>query len=525
MQLVHQYILESARRHPDKPAIVCDGKQYSYAELVTKINALADMFVVEGLHKGERVLILLRDKLDFVTACYAVIRAGGIAVPLPESTSLSTVQHIAKNCDPTMVLTSNSDLRDLPLLRDKLSCNFFFMEENALPSIRHTFVTSTSYAGGSADDIDRITKLMDLRQDDGALILHTSGTSGQKKGVLLTHRNLIRETANINQFTKSDSHLREFVALPLEQSFGFGRVRCVHFIGGTIVLLNGPPNPINVIQSILMNQCNGLSADPATFSLYFGLVEDLLRRIGPQMRLIELGNSPMPLVQKKKLLETFPNARICMHYGLTEASSSTSIDFPSERKRLDTAGRRSPHAEITICDDSGQRLERGKAGEILVRGDHVTPGYWNNPELTKQSFLDGHWLKTGDIGILDKDGYLIVLGRKDEMINASGIRISPLEIEEKIHEAYPESEICVVGIPDPSGAGGDIPVLCYIPRNGKTIIPSELSSLLAKRLDPNKIPRIVYRVDHFPQIENKIARHELRKRLLEGIPYPVRQLM
>jgi len=192
------------------------------------------------------------------------------------------------------------------------------------------------------------------------------------------------------------------------------------------------------------------------------------------------------------------------------------MEFHVDRKRTLTVGRAAPYAEISIIDDVGDRVGKGQAGQIIIRGEHSFSGYW---QQNNQGFSVSEpplWFHTGDIGILDKDGYLCVLGRKDEIINMAGLKISPIEVEEKIRELYPDIEICIVGLPDPAGIVGEIPVLCCIEDNGKRIITSELSANLSTRLNKDKIPRIVYRVERFPKINNIIARHELRKQLLEG---------
>ena len=156
-------------------------------------------------------------------------------------------------------------------------------------------------------------------------------------------------------------------------------------------------------------------------------------------------------------------------------------------------------------------------GEILVRGDHIAARYWQNEAANMQRYTEDNWFKTGDYGFLDEEGCPHLLGRKDEMINMDGVMISSLEVEGRIREAYLESEICVVGVPDPAGIVGEIPVLCYVGKNGGIITPSDLSRALSARLDRNQIPRIVYRIESLPITENgKVSRRELRKKIIAG---------
>jgi acyl-CoA synthetase (AMP-forming)/AMP-acid ligase II len=277
-----------------------------------------------------------------------------------------------------------------------------------------------------------------------------------------------------------------------------------------------------LVQNILKHECDAISSAPSGFAMFFGRLEFLLQRVSARIRLIELGSVPMPLDHQMKLLEIFPSARICMHYGAVEASSSTFIELRKEQRKLHTVGRPSPNVAISIRDDQGRRLGPMQMGEIIVRGDHVAARYWQNEAANMQRYTEDNWFKTGDYGFLDEEGYLHLLGRKDEMINMDGIMISSLEVEERIREAYPDSEICVVGVPDPAGVVGEIPVLCYVAKNGGIITPSDLSRVLSARLDRNQIPRIVYRIEGFPKTEDgKVLRRELRKKIIAGSVHKV----
>ena len=525
MQLVHQYVLESAFRYPEKSALVCDNREVTYATLIANMYALSDVCVVEGLRKGDRVLIMLRDKADFIIAAYAVIRAGGIAVPITERSLLENVQQIAKDCSPFAVITSRNDLIHHPLLRDKLSCNFLFMDDVIKTENRFSPLTGSFHHLESSDSLDRIAKLMNLNENDGALVLYTANSAGNLHGAVFTHKSLIYSSITINSINQTNQNLREFIMHPLSQSTGFVRLRCVLFAGGTAVFDNNPqPSPVQLMQHILQHSCNGISATPEFIStLKEHRDEPLMKRMGTEIHFVEFGASSVTVAEKKQILDMFPVAQIYQQYGSTEVPCSTYMEIHNDRKKIPTVGRAAPYAQISVTDDSGNRLGKGQAGHIIIRGNHGFSGYWQQDNDGFAASETPVPFSAGDIGFLDKDGYLCVLGRKDEIINMAGLKISPIEVEEKIHEIYPDIEICVVGLPDPSGIVGEIPVLCCIADNGKKIITSELSSNLSTRLDKNKIPRIVYRLERFPRVNNVIARGELRKQLLEGTAYSVQQ--
>jgi long-chain acyl-CoA synthetase len=238
----------------------------------------------------------------------------------------------------------------------------------------------------------------------------------------------------------------------------------------------------------------------------------VLRRIGPQIETIELGSAFMSPQQKAALLEIFPRARVCMHYGLTEASRSTFLEFRSESQKLDTVGRASPNVVIEIRDANFRPCPPGEQGEIVVRGGHVTQGYFRDDERTRAAFTDDGAFRTGDYGFMDDEGYVHLLGRKDELINKGGIKISPLELEEKLREVYPDLDFCVVGVPDPEGLAGEVPVMAYVATIELSL--GDVLSALAQKVERSKLPTAIAKVDTIPRTANgKPMRRVLREQL------------
>ena len=513
-RLVHETLFQTAEQYPRNMAVICDGQATTYAELISEIKPLSEMLVDGGLVSGDRVAVLLADKKDFLVACYAVMAAGGIAVPVHEGCAPDTVEEIARDCEPRFLVAGTSDLDQFPDLAGKLRTSLVCFRNGRSATGKESYLVSDEriFAGNGS------TKTKDGHADNGAMILYTSGTSGKRKGVCLTHRNLMQASVNINAFMNIDGPVTEFVSVPLTHSFGFGRARCVFLVGGTLVFSNGMLNPVTMTHVIRENECDAISAVPSGIAMFFGRFEHLLSQIGGRIRFMEFGSAPMPKEHKLKLVEMFPSARICMHFGLTEASRSTFIEFHSERHKLETVGRASPNVELSILDPVGVSQAAGENGEIAVRGKHVTNSYWDNPELTEERISRDGWLRTGDFGFLDEDGYLHLRGRKDDMINMGGIKISPLEIEEPLRTVLPSVELCVVGYPDPQGIAGEIPVLCYETSGDRKIQQSELMDLLSTRVDRFKIPRLAVPLHRLPKTNNqKIKRQEVRQLVMEHL--------
>ncbi|MBK7857965.1 MAG: AMP-binding protein [Archangiaceae bacterium] len=506
-KLPHDALYYAALSNPAKEAIVTDTRQVSYAELWRRIGCVGRALAApeHGLKAGDRVLFLTGSKVDFLTVFYACLTRGLVAVPLTDGAARATVLDLAEACEARVLVAERAlvDAFTPPLPKQ-------------LKVLDPVELLSVPAAPSSRFERDFVNER--IAPNDTALLLFTSGTTAKKKAVRLTHHNLNEATRNINAFMRIDPSIREFVAIPLGHSFGLGRARAVFAVGGTLVLQDGPLNPAAMVKMIESQRCDALSVVPAGLALFQGPLEALLRRVGPRLKVLELGSAPMSATDKRRLLELFPNARVCMHYGLTEASRSAFMEFRAEQHKLDTVGRASPNVTLTLVNPDGTEAAPGEPGEIVVKGAHVTAGYWNNELLNARAFTEDGAFRTGDYGVLDADGYLRLLGRNDEMINSGGIKISPLELEAKIREVYPQLDCCVVGVPDPAGLAGEVPVVAYA---GDGVPPlNDFLLALAQRVERPKLPYALVQVAKIPRTDNgKAIRKELR-RLLVSVPRP-----
>lgn len=492
--LVHEAVFRAATERSSQPAVICDGQPITYGAFTLSVACLAERLQIEP---GARVLVMLDDKVRYLIAFYAVMTAGGVAVPLAESAGDDTKAEVLAHAQPSAAITGTKTATKLAA---------------ALERGRVVAVPFDALSSGSAIPKSHL----DAQDADApALLLYTSGTSSKRKGVLLSHRSLVQASRNINEFMSTDETIREYVTVPLTHSFGLGRARCVLGAGGTLVVHNGYFNAAAMLQSLNRHACNALSWVPSGVALSLGRFEQELRAAGPRILWMELGSEPMAAEQKRFLLEIFPEAHICMHYGLTEASRSTFLDLRADTHKLDTVGRPSPHVEIAVLDEAGEIQGPGTNGEIAVRGAHVMVGYWRDPNLNDGRLTETGFLRTGDYGFLDEEGYLHLLGRQDELINMGGIKISPAEVEEAVRRAVPGLECCVIAIPDPERVMGQVPALCYVNTDGPPLRLAHLHKLIGTRLERTKYPRVLYGIPEIPRTANgKVRRKELLDRLL-----------
>jgi long-chain acyl-CoA synthetase len=289
----------------------------------------------------------------------------------------------------------------------------------------------------------------------------------------------------------------ELVCMPLTHSFAFARVRCVLAARGTAVLMSGLARPDDLFAALARHRVDSIGLVPIACRMLIDHYRARLAELGPQIRHIELGSDFLHRRYKEDLLELFPRARICMHYGLTEASRSAFIELRSEREMLDTIGRPTPGVEVAVLD-----------GEICVRGPTLMLGYWRKPELTAEAMRDG-WLHTGDLGSRDGAGYLRLLGRRSEVFKVAGLGVAPQEIE-AVLAAHPDVADAAVAARASHTTTAVELVAFVVARSGARPDPAELRKLCRAELESHKVPARIVVVAALPRTASgKLQRQEL----------------
>ena len=348
MPYLNKYFLESSQNYPERIALKSHELSLTYRELALRVDRLAEELILQGLERGDRVLLLLQDKIDLLVALIAVMHAGGIAVPVRESFTAEAFDRAANDCHPLTAVSHRKQLIAFPALGDKMNCRVIFIEEIDLEAGETTAVAGDVHVqfGGASD---RRSKQMNVTVADGALLLY-DGSNGQAGGRLFTHKNLLHFTFHSDDGMPHGSECCELMLLPPSDVVAFSRIQSLLYAGGTAVLHNASPTPISFIQQILDEGCDAVTADVGLLMPLIKKTEALLVHFGGKLRRLELfGDSPS-LQQKRKLIELFPKALIRFHYGSAEAPQSTILELPNDRRKLDTVGRPGGRVEISIRD-------------------------------------------------------------------------------------------------------------------------------------------------------------------------------
>jgi long-chain acyl-CoA synthetase len=472
-------LADEVSQHPEKPAVRSAGVVLTYAEFWRRIQSAAQRLRAAGVHKGDRVLITDPNNAGIPILYFALHFIGAIVVPVSPDMPNLVVSSIAADCEAVCIVT------DRPLAG--MPCALARAGEITAPAESNT---NLSPACGSGDVAD---------------ILYTSGTTGKRKGVVLTQANILAAAENINAFTRTRPDDVEVVPLPLSHSFGLGRLRCLALAGHTIVLVPGVGNGIPVIRALMSSQATALAMVPAGFEILHEVTRDALA--GFALRYVEIGSAPMRPQTRQWLIETLPNTRICHHYGLTEASRAAFTEYHADRHKTGSAGRASPNVEIFICDSSLQVLPPGLPGEIVVRGGMVMREYWRRPDLSEAA-LCALGLRTGDQGYLDGDGYLYLLGRRQDIINVGGRKVIPDEIEEALRAMRGVHDAACIGVPEPI-LGEQVKAYLVAER---AIDLNEVTSFLRPLVEEYKIPKILEQAHSLPRtVSGKLQRAQLRE--------------
>jgi long-chain acyl-CoA synthetase len=476
---LEEQIFQHAIRYPYKIALIEGEKRVTYAQLWDRCLCAAEtMHSRLSLKKGDRVIVAASGSIDFVCIYFGIHLAGGICVPIDPDTNQTRFDYISKATQPIAVIG----------MLHKTNIQFIPLED----------MTTGRF----------LSKLVMPNLDDIADIMFTTGTTGAPKGVAISYRNIAAATKNINSYIHNTEKDIELLALPISHSFGLGRMKCVLSNGGALVMLGTFASMKKFFGNMEKHHCTGFGMVPASWSYIKKMSGRKLEQFAGQLKYIELGSSFMAEEDKRLLLEMLPNTRICMHYGSTEASRSAFMEFHAYKDNLLTAGKASPNTEIIIFSTDGKPLPLGEQGEICVKGEHVTCGYWNEtPENFASDFYDGYF-RTGDCGTMDADGNIYLKSRIKEMINVGGKKVSPMEVEEILNSLPEIKESACIGIPDI--VLGEV-VKAFIVAD-ENIDNKTIFNALKPKLEAYKIPVAIERLNELPKTNSgKIQRLKLKE--------------
>ncbi len=453
--LLHELILASAERHPERPALRDGARELSYAALAGAVAQTAAGLRAAGLARHGRVAVFLPKTIETVVSFFATTMAGGIFVPVNPLLKARQVAHILRDCGATLLVTSAD--RAAMLHEELATC----------PDLKH-IVTVDEPRDGAPFARDRFgwAALQEHAagprraggiEEDVASIFYTSGSTGQPKGVVLSHRNMVTGARSVARYlgnTPDDSLL---AVLPLSFDYGFSQLSTAFHAGARAILLNYLL-PNDVLRAAGRDRVTGLAGVPPLWIQLAAL--EWPEQVTRNLRYITNSGGRMPESTLRRLRQKIPATKVFLMYGLTEAFRSTYLPPELVDERPTSIGKAIPFAEIVVVRPDGTECAPDEPGELVHRGALVARGYWGDEERTRERFrpapgqLSGVPLPeiavwSGDVVRRDADGFLYFVGRNDELIKTSGYRVSPTEVEEALYATHLVSAAVAFGVTHP----------------------------------------------------------------------------
>ncbi|MDF2749928.1 MAG: long-chain fatty acid--CoA ligase [Gaiellaceae bacterium] len=476
-----RWIRDRGRTTPSRVAVEFLGRETTYAELDDRSDRLATGLLRAGLRPGDRVATLTGTSPEHVVVFFACAKAGLVLLPLNWRLAPAELAYQLADAEPAVLLAS--------------------AEHAATARTLHERVTGLEdLAAASGDELPKVA------DDDGLLLVYTSGTTGRPKGALLTHANCFWTNLSFDRVAGLADDDVVLSVLPQFHCGGWNVQPLLAWWKGARVVLEASfdaPRTLELIASARITTMMGVPANylfMANETAFAGADLTSLRRA-------VVGGAPMP----EALLATWHErgVEIVQGYGLTEAAPNVLCLPPEDaaRKR-GFAGKPYPHVDVALRDpESGRLLEGSGEGELIVRGPNVFAGYWRDPEATAAAFADG-WLLTGDLAARDEEGYYRIVGRLKDMVISGGENVYPAEIENVLHEHAAVAEAAVVGVPDERW--GEACLAFVVLASGTDAGEDELLAFCRERLARFKVPREVRFVERLPRNAlNKVAKDEL----------------
>jgi long-chain acyl-CoA synthetase len=475
---------KTANQQPHKTAIITKDEELTFAGLNWQVHQLAANLQQTGIGQGDRVGILLPNCAAIPLSYYASQKIGAVTVILDARLKGKELQGVLKDAAVKLLIVHHQLRAEAEeVLKEAEGIPLWVVNSEGDESFEQRLAGSATVGSPR------------FNADDEALILYTSGTTGEPKGVVLSYRNLAQYPRVMGAMGITDASTIRGCILPMSHIVGPIVCNEVADKGFTLVIFE-QINPVTLLEGIQKHRITVFESVPIVFQLLLG-VRDLASYDTSSVKIAAMMGTTIPLPLLRAFQSAQPHIKVIQGYGLTETSPMITLVEPERAaSKMGSIGRAVQDVEVKIVDEAGKEVPVGEAGEIITRGPHVMKGYFRKPEATAARIHDG-WLYSGDVGKVDADGYYYHLGRRDDMIITGGLNVYPAEVENLIYTYPGIQETIVFAIPDPKR--GHVIGAALVPRSGETIVERELLSFLRGNLANFKVPQNIVIRDSLPR--------------------------
>ncbi|MFC5676914.1 AMP-binding protein [Aeromicrobium endophyticum] len=467
-----------AGAHPDAVAVRQGRDEWTYSDVVRAASRHVRDLRAAGVTAGDRVLLVAPTGVAFVQAYLGILAAGAVVVPVNPLCTTRELEHFARDADVCMVIAWHDDATSTCEVAATLTVPFVELRE---------------IAPGARDDVADVEA---RPVEDTAALLYTSGTTGVPKGAIITFGNIFASTSAVRHVFELSADDRLGTALPLFHVYGQVAVLGAALDVGASVSLLQRFAADTMLRMVEVDELTVLSGVP---TMWIEMLESA-RHLDPapsitSLRVASSGGATLPTEVNRAFASEF-GATVQSGYALSETTAIGACEHSGRESREGSVGQAVSGVEISVVDDHGDPVPVGTVGEVTIAGANVTPGYWRRPEATAEALAGGRLL-TGDLGRMDEDGYLWIVGRKKELIIRGGYNVYPREVEDALYEHPAVLEAAVVGVPD-DRLGEEVAAVVSF-RSSSSASPAELRAWLDERIAAYKVPRLIQVVPTLPK--------------------------
>ena len=501
---LHALLDNAVASRPDHEALVCEDQRLTYSQLNQRVGQLAAGWRRLGVKAGDRVALLLGNRIEFVVCLLAATRLGAITVPMSIREQTPGLQYMLDHCEAVM-LVHEAHLSDV------------LPSAPSLPTLRWRVAVEPCEGSLAWQDLlhaDALTEVAQVHEDDTAVILYTSGTTGRPKGAMLSHLGMVHSCMHFQAGMDIQPDDVSIAAVPLSHVTGLVALVATMLHCAAKLVIMPVFKAALFLQLAQREQMTHSLMVPAMYNLCllqpaFSTTDLRHWRIGA------FGGAPMPVASIEALANSLPQLVLMNCYGATETTSPATIMPPGMTPHHnDTVGQAVVCADMKVVDDAGQPVPDGSMGEIWIKGPMVVAGYWNNPDATAKEFVDGYW-KSGDMGSIDAQGYVRILDRKKDMLNRGGYKVYCIEVENTLYQHPAVAECAIVAKPCPV-LGERVHAFVSV---REPVDAEVLTAFCAPRLSREKVPEsYTITMDALPRNANgKLMKRLMREQLLASL--------
>lgn len=472
-----QAVLSHGETMPEHLAVAYKNERITYRELCTRVkNAAKLLHYKYGVQSGDLVMLSAVSKPEYVVILLGIQYLGAVSVPIDKAAKEANILDVYNFINPRLLITDAKV--NVP---NKISLKLLNGE-----------ITS--------EKINEPLAYAQPQEQAVAEILFTTGTTGKPKGAMLTYGNIAASTANTRDgvgMLPSDVVL---IPLPLNHSVGMRVLRTSLYLGASIIIQNGFTFAKELENNISAFGCTGLVSVPASIEVVYRQMQDKFAEVLGKLRYIEFGAGSLSYDMKKKLTKILPKTTIINTWGSTETGGAIFLNVSKHPDKLTSLGKPAPSVRLKVVDEHGNAIQAhdiNTAGRMVLQGPMQMAGYYKSPEQSAQTLVDG-WLYTNDMVYTDEDDYVYMLGRADDIINVGGEKVSPIEVENIAQENESVRECACIGVDDPEGILGRVPILYVVPEGNK-FEEKALVKFLAEKLEKYKLPQRYLLIDELPR--------------------------